>query len=94
MRTYGVKAKPWGKSRKFKGAFIFAGHAKSGQAIAGGHVFKRSTKASTPIEKMYGPSIPKEMLKDETAEAFEAATGDLANRIAHEIRVISKGVIS
>lgn len=91
---YGARAKPWGNSRRFEGAFIFAGTPGSGQPVAGGHVFKRTDgSASTPIEKLYGPSVPKEMIKDASADAFTRIADDLPGRIEHEFRRLTDGVV-
>lgn len=91
---YGVRAKPWGTSRRFESAFIFAGSPGSGQFVSNGDVFIRTSSASYPIRKLFGPSIPEEIVKDQSAEAFEDAALDLGPRIAHEVRVITKGIVS
>ena len=39
---------------------------------------------------MYGPSVPKEMVKDATLEAFEQSTNDVATRAMHELSRILK----
>lgn len=91
---YGTRAKPWGQSRRFPSAFIFAGTPTSGQPVAGGHVFKRTSSKSLPIEKLYGPSIPNEMVKGESVTAWRAAARGLEPRIAHEVKVITKGIVS
>lgn len=91
---YGVAAKPWGQRRRFESAFIFAGHPRSGNPVSGGHVFVRTSSSSFPIKKMFGPAIPKEMVKDESAEAFSDAAARLSPRINHEIRRLTRGVIS
>jgi hypothetical protein len=36
----------------------------------GGGVFKRTGKARFPIEQLWGPSVPKEMLRDEAYAAW------------------------
>lgn len=91
---YGVRAKPWGTSRRFAGAFIFAGSPRSGQPVRGGHVFVRTGSASYPIQMLFGPAIPNELVRGETAEAFEKATDALADRIRHELRVLTEGVVT
>ena len=91
---YGVRAKPWGVSRRFDSAFIFAGTPGSGKFVSAGDVFVRTSSASYPIKRMFGPSIPKEIVQDESAEAFQDAAMDLGQRIAHEVRVITKGIVS
>lgn len=81
----GVRAKVWGRVQMFPGAFM---GPKPGIIAAGlrGHVFVRTTKARLPIEKMFGPSIPEEMVKDESKEAFEQTVADmLPRRIEHEL---------
>ena len=62
---YGVRAKPWGRWQKFDSAFLVGS--------LGNNAFVREGRARLPIRKLYGPAIPKEMLKDATREAFEAA---------------------
>lgn len=91
---YGVRAKPWGKSQKFESAFIFAGHPGSGKPVSKGDVFVRTSGSSYPIRKLFGPSVPEEMVKDQSAEAFQDSALDLGPRIAHEVRVITKGIVS
>lgn len=91
---YGVRAKPWGNSRRFKSAFIFAGNSKSGKFVGNGHVFKRTTNSALPIEKLHGPAIPNEMVKGDSAKAFDKSSKDLGRRIRHEIKIITKGVVS
>jgi len=83
---YGVSAKVWGKRQRFPGAFI----VKS----LGGGVFKNTrgwnskTKRFNAIEKLYGPSIPKEMLEDAVVNAFVASTDKVAQRAIHELNRI------
>ena len=60
----GVSAAPWKKRRVFPHTFIGPG----------GHVFVREGKARLPIKKLYGPAIPKEMVKDQTEAVFYAYT--------------------
>lgn len=77
--SFGVRAKVWGKFQKFKGTFIVASEKM------GGHVWHRTSKKRLPIEKLYGPSVPKEMIKDQSLEAFETTANQLAARAEHEI---------
>lgn len=92
--SYGVRAKPWGEIRQYPSAFIFAGKLTSGKFVAHGHVFERETSKSLPIEKQTGPAIPVEMLKGESEAAWRASAQGLEPRIAHEIKVITNGVVS
>lgn len=75
--SFGTRAKVWGKTQRFPSAFIFAGSPKSGQFVGGGHVFRRTGAGSYPIRPMYGPSIPAELVKDESVEAWEANTREI-----------------
>ena len=77
-----MRAKIWGKAQRFPHAFIVEKY--------GGDVFHRKGKARFPIEGMYGPSVPKEMVKDATLEAFEQSTNDVATRAMHELSRILK----
>lgn len=92
--SYGVRANPWNNPKRFEGAFIFAGHHKSGKYVAGGHVFRRTTDASLPIKKMYGPSIPKEMVQEGSAQTWQSFAGDLQSEVAKTLSKITDGVIS
>jgi hypothetical protein len=92
--SFGVRAKPWGRSQRFESAFIFAGTPRSGQPIAGGSVFRRTSGESFPIQRLFGPAIPNELVKDESARAFEDASLELGPRIAHEVRRLTRGVVS
>jgi hypothetical protein len=60
--SYGVRAKIWGKAQSFRSAFVVKRY--------GGGVFKRTGKARFPIEQLWGPSVPKEMLRDEAYAAW------------------------
>jgi len=83
----GVSASPWNNLKHYRSAFIVA--------KLGGHVFWRTSRAPLPIERVAGPNVPKEMVKAETAAAFEATvSGSLPGRVAHEIRVLTDGVLS
>ena len=84
--SYGVKVKLWGKMQRLEGMFIKAGHFRSSQDVANGHVFQRVTSKSLPIELQYGPSVPEELVRDESAAVFERTVADmLPKRVAHEI---------
>jgi len=61
--TYGVRAKIWGKAQTFRSAFVVKRY--------GNGVFKRTSKARFPIEQLWGPSVPKEMLRDHAYEAWK-----------------------
>ena len=75
--SYGVRAKIWGTAQRFPHAFIVAKYS--------GDVFVRQGKARFPLKGMYGPSVPKEMVKDATLDAFEQSSNDVASRAMHEL---------
>lgn len=84
--AFGVRAKVWGRVQRFPHQFIYAGTFRSGNPVAHGHVFVRTGASSLPIELTYGPSIPVEMVKDQTAETFQAmAAPILMRRVEHEL---------
>ena len=60
--SYGVRAKIWGRAQTFRSAFVVKRY---------GGVFKRTGKARFPIEQLWGPSVPKEMLRDEAYGAWQ-----------------------
>jgi hypothetical protein len=62
---YGVRAKPWGRWQRFLSAFLVGS--------LGNNAFVREARGRLPIKKVFGPAIPKEMVRDATRDAFEAA---------------------
>ncbi|MDV2967812.1 hypothetical protein RZ532_17605 [Nitratireductor aquimarinus] len=84
----GVSASPFGKRKVFAGTFIKAGRFPSRVSLdMGGHVFLRSGKSRFPVEKQKsGVVIPAEMVKGQTAEAFQASVrANLPRRVEHEL---------
>jgi hypothetical protein len=75
--SYGVRAKVWGKHQAYRSAFIIAKY--------GGNVFHRTSKKRLPIQQMFGPSIPREMVKDQTLAAFEQSGNAIMDRAMHEL---------
>jgi len=60
-----------------------------------GDAFWRKDSGHLPIKGIAGPNVPKEMVKDHVAAAFEALVStDLPARLKHEIRVLTDGVVS
>ncbi len=79
---YGVRAKVWGKLQTYKSNFIVASLS--------GNVFHRTSKKRFPIQRTFGPSVPKEMVKDATLRAFEASGNSVMDRAMHELARILK----
>lgn len=92
----GVSAAPWGRRVVFPGTFIVAKR--------GGDVYKRVGMGKSfrlgkefgyselPIKKLYGPAVPKEMVKDQSKAAFyKTVATDLPKRVEHEMaRLLGK----
>jgi hypothetical protein len=74
---YGVRAKPWGRWQRFEGAFLVGSLANN--------AFVREGRARLPIKKMFGPAIPKEMMRDATRDAFEAAQPEVLAEATRQI---------
>lgn len=87
--SYGVRANPWNKSRRFPSSFIVRS--------LDGHVFHRTGKLNpksgrmNAIERMWGPSIPKEIMEDKPLAEFDTATADILRRAMHELGRIVGG---
>lgn len=74
----GVSAAPWGRRQVFDHTFIVRRY--------GGHVYKREGAARFPIQKLYGPAIPVEMVKGQSKAAFlRAVETELPKRLDHEL---------
>lgn len=58
----GVVSSPWHKTRLFPGAFIGPG----------GHAYIREGRKRTPIRKLYGPSLPREIARGQTKSVVDA----------------------
>ena len=74
---YGVRAKPWGRWQRFEGAFLVGSLANN--------AFVREGRARLPIKKMFGPAIPKEMVRDATRDAFEAAQPEVLAEATRQV---------
>jgi len=80
----GVSANVWGKRRVFPHSFI--------APSLGGQAFIRMGKGRNPIRKMWGPALPAEMVKGETAAMFLATVAtELPARVEHEVAALLAG---
>lgn len=61
--SYGVRAKIWGRAQTYRSAFLIKGH--------GNEAFKRVGRARLPIERLWGPAVPTEMLRDEAVAVWQ-----------------------
>ncbi|KRQ99257.1 hypothetical protein [Bradyrhizobium valentinum] len=60
--SFGVRAKPWNRVQRFKGAFM-----------VGSDVYVRTSKERGPLRKLMGGSIPREMERDAVPFIADAA---------------------
>lgn len=79
---YGVRAKVWGRFQTYPSNFIVGSLS--------GNVFHRTSRKRLPIQRTFGPSTPKEMVKDETLETFERSGNHVMDRAMHELSRILK----
>ena len=81
--SYGVRAKIWGRAQTFRSAFVVRRY--------GGGVFKRTGKARFPIEQLWGPAVPVEMLRDEAYAAWADQHPRVLTESARLIAVMMTG---
>ena len=71
----GVSAAPWGERKIFTGTFF-----------VGRSVYKRLGEDRFPVKALFGPALPKEVLKGEAQAAFVRTVHEnLPRRIEHEL---------
>lgn len=89
--SFGVRARHGGKWHEYPSAFMGPRPGVIAKRL-GGHVFMRTTSGRLPIEKLFGPSVPEELVRSETERVFRETVEDvLARRVAHELaRVLAK----
>jgi hypothetical protein len=73
-----VRAKVWGKHQQYRSAFIVGKYA--------GGAYKRLTARRFPIRQLYGPSVGKELVKDQSLATFEASMPNVSARALHELK--------
>lgn len=86
----GVRARIWGKSKQLDHGFM---GPKPGAIAAKlqGHAYVRAGKSRMPIERMFGPGIANELVKDESAAEFRASQPMIIARVAKEIAAVLRG---
>ena len=83
----GVSAAPWATRRIFPHTFIVK--------KLGGNVFHRTGKGRLPIQKHFGPAVPKELVRDQSKAAFETiASTFFPAEVMRQVRVLTSGVLS
>lgn len=87
----GISAQPWGTRRVFKGAFFLKSKKGTQGAVGAGTeggtllAFVRKPGERKKLKPLFGPNLARELLKDESKEAFESNVGLIVDRIGHEI---------
>lgn len=91
----GVSAAPWNSRRVFAGSFMRAGWFPNRvpKPSWNKQVFERGTGGKFRKVKS-GLYIPAEMVTGATAAAWNASAARLTPRVAHEIRRVTKGVVT
>lgn len=86
----GVRARVWGRLQTFSGTFM---GPRPGTIAAklGGHAFHREGTSRLPIKMTYGPSVARELVKDEAKAAFYASTFKIVDRVGKEIEAVLRG---
>lgn len=83
--SYGVKVKFGRQWHRYDEAFMGPRPGVIASRLAG-HVFVRASEDRNPILLQEGPSVPEEMIRDESARVFEETVGTmLPERVAHEL---------
>lgn len=83
--SYGVKAKVQGKWRKYPSAFMGPRPGSIATKLRG-NVFIRTTSKRFPIEMLFGPAVPEELVRGESERIFnETVSAMLPERIRHEL---------
>lgn len=86
----GTSATVWGKRQLYAHAFMGPVPGTIAAKL-GGHVFVRLGSDRLPIKRLSGPSIPREMVRDESREVFESAMPRILDRVAAEIAAVMRG---
>lgn len=83
--SFGVKAKWGGKWHEYQGAFMGPRPGVIAPRL-GGNVFVRTSASRFPIEMLFGPSVPEELVKGESERIFnETVESMLPMRVMHEV---------
>lgn len=99
-----VSASPWGVKRQFPGMFMVGSWQRSGRSTrfvgsgvsaggvsTNGQVFVRVGQSRLPIRRTFGPAIPKEMVKDETAAAFLKVAETMPDAVGRHLLGVMRG---
>jgi hypothetical protein len=80
----GVSATVWGRRQTYPHTFFAYG--QSG-------VFKRLSPKRFPIQTVYGPAIPVELVKDESLATFEEGVGNIVAEVDRLLPLLLSGMV-
>jgi len=92
----GTKATVWGRRQLFPGGFMGPRPGVLAPKL-NGNVFHRTSAQTwiggkrTPIERLFGPGIANELIKDQSAQAFYSALPRIVERAGKEIAAVLRG---
>jgi len=85
-RAQFVSAGAWGVNETYDGAFIGKGRAGQTDGAGATHIFARTSAGRLPVKKLWGPSIPREMVRKNTETIVEEMVDTvLVRRLEHEL---------
>lgn len=87
--SYGVRAKPWGRSQRFERAFIVS--KLSNNVFTNTREYSDKSGRNNKLGKMFGPAIPREMMRDATRDAFEKAQPDVLTEARRQLQRMIEG---
>lgn len=83
--AFGVKAKWGGRWHEYQSAFMGPRPGVIAPKL-GSNVFVRVTKDRFPLEMLFGPSVPEELIKGESERIFQETMATmLPQRVRHEL---------
>ncbi|MEW6258117.1 MAG: phage tail protein [Pseudomonadota bacterium] len=86
VRLQRVAAAAWNAPKAYPGAFMASGAAGAVAGAGATHIFARTSDQRFPLKKLWGPSVPREMERDEVPKTFDRTVEEvLPRRIDHEL---------
>lgn len=86
VRLQRVSAAAWNAPKPYPGAFMASGAAGTVAGAGATQIFARTGDKRFPLKKLWGPSVPREMERDEVPKAFDRTVEEvLPRRIDHEL---------
>lgn len=85
QKKVGVAVKVWGDSELYEHTFIVGAY--------GGNVYKRLKHDRGPLKQLYGPGIARELMRDESIDAFDQALPKLKADVDKIMALLTSGVI-